>query len=82
MIWKVHVGFHGERKGNEGGLLRKALEGRTFHTQDSNEPLNTRRKGGGNLCTSAALSTQQPSTGNTQSCRQAKMTSVTERSER
>ena len=46
MIWKIDVGFHGRGKGNEGGLLRKALEGSTIHTQDSNEPLNTRRKGG------------------------------------
>ena len=43
---KIDVGFHGRCKGNEGGLLKKALEGSTIHTQDYNEPLNTRRRGG------------------------------------
>ena len=48
-----------EVRATKADCSQKALEGSTIHTQDSNEPLNTRRKGGGNLCTSAALSTRQ-----------------------
>ena len=35
-----------EERATKADCFQKALEGRTIHTQDSNEPLNTRRKGG------------------------------------
>ena len=37
-FWKVHVGFHGERKGNEGGLLLESTgsEARSTHKTITN----------------------------------------------